>query len=106
VRYEAAKPALIQQLADEAKAGKLAINPKTGHLFRPRGACIFCPILEVGPCDYVNEIQPLTLTPGLAAEGMTTVDHLEEKREQTAMLEKFTQNEPAAALAWAGTDEA
>jgi hypothetical protein len=103
--YEAAKPTVIRQLAEEAAAGRLAYNPQTGHLARGRGACVFCTMLEIGPCDYLDEIQPLSLTVALTAAGITPAHVLEEKREQKAMLDEFVRDAPPVALAWADSDE-
>ena len=61
--FAVARRHVIAQLIDEAKAGRITYNPDTGHLRRPAGTCVFCPMLEIGPCDYVHELQPLSVAP-------------------------------------------
>ncbi|MBV9084844.1 MAG: hypothetical protein JOZ62_19370 [Acidobacteriaceae bacterium] len=103
--YEAAKPTVIGQLAEEAEAGRLAYNPNTKHLARVRGACVFCTMLEIGPCDYIEEIEPLALTAGLTSAGMLPTEVLTEKRAQAAMLNEFIQSVPSVEFAWAESDD-
>jgi hypothetical protein len=52
---------VIDILAQEVTAGRLAFNQQTGHLARPGGGCVFCTntLYRIGPCDYVNELRPL-----------------------------------------------
>ena len=35
---------------------------------RPVGACVFCPMLEIDPCDYEAELRPLSAQPQLTAD--------------------------------------
>ena len=58
-----ARARLIAQIVEEAQRGALRYNPGTHHLHRTRGSCVFCPALQIGPCDYENELQPLSMTP-------------------------------------------
>jgi hypothetical protein len=58
--FASARAKVLAQLVDEARKGGIALNPKTGHLSRPKGACVFCTMLRIGPCDYEKELQPLT----------------------------------------------
>jgi hypothetical protein len=83
--FAAARARVIAQLAEEAQAGRLTYNAQTGHLRRPRGACVFCPVLEVGPCDYEAELQPLSLVPALTADSPGTAVAAE-KRVQLGLL--------------------
>lgn len=57
--WAAARPKVVQKLRAAAAAGRFAFNPATGHLSRTQGTCVFCTMLEIGPCDYVAELQPL-----------------------------------------------
>ncbi len=79
---------VLSQLVEEAKAGRLMFNSLTGHLLRPPGACVFCTMLEIGPCDYASEIKPLSNVPALTAE--SPVPHLMmEKQVTCSLLEEF-----------------
>lgn len=66
--FAIAKARVIAQLVEEAAAGRLGFNSDTGHLRRPRGACVFCTTLEIGPCDYETELRPISDTPVLTAD--------------------------------------
>ena len=59
----------MKRLVDAAKAGRIALNPQTKHLARSAGSCVFCTMLEIGPCDYKDEIRPLVAPPMLHAAG-------------------------------------
>ena len=99
-----ARERVIDQLVEEAKAGRIAFNPATGHLARPGGACVFCPMLEVGPCDYVDELEPLSEAPQLTA-GSPVADLQREKALQGELLAGVVESAPPVATAWADTDE-
>lgn len=58
--WKTARPKVVKKLKSAGVAGRFAFNPSTGHLSRTKGSCVFCTMLEIGPCDYVAEIQPLT----------------------------------------------
>jgi hypothetical protein len=83
--FAAVREQVVSQLVAEADAGTLELAP-SGHLRRPPGACVFCPMLEIGPCDYVDELQPLSDAPGLTADS-AVADLQAEKAAQLAMLE-------------------
>ena len=51
-KFGPARARVVEQLAEEVQAGRLRLNERSGHLRRPAGACVFCPMLEIGPCDY------------------------------------------------------
>src|SRR4029434_11210744 len=55
------RPKVLAQLVSAAHEGVLTFNQTTRHLALSRGACIFCPMLEVGPCDYEDDLEPLSL---------------------------------------------
>ena len=57
--WAAARPKFMKRLADAAKSGRVSLNPATKHLARSIGSCVFCTMLEIGPCDYLEEIKPL-----------------------------------------------
>jgi hypothetical protein len=95
---------VIDQLVEEAKAGRIAFNAATGHLGRPPGACVFCPMLEVGPCDYVDELEPLSEAPQLTA-GSPVADLQREKALQGALMAGVVENAPPVAEAWADVDD-
>jgi hypothetical protein len=83
-----ARAKVLSQLVEEAKAGRVSFNPLTGHLSRPPGGCVFCPMLEIGTCDYADELTPLSDAPGLSADSPTS--HLMmEKQVTRSLLEEF-----------------
>jgi hypothetical protein len=99
-----ARDRVVEQLVEEAKAGRIAFNAATGHLARPAGACVFCPMLEVGPCDYAGELEPLSDAPQLTA-GSPVADLQREKALQAELLAGVVEAAPPVAMAWAETDE-
>ncbi len=99
-----ARARVVEQLAEEAAKGRLVFNAQTGHLARPAGACVFCPMLEIGPCDYVDELQPLTAAPGLTADSPVSA-LLAEKQAQAQMLAGVVEAAPPVGDAWAGIEE-
>jgi hypothetical protein len=101
--FAAARTKVVAQLVQEAKAGNLQLSAVTKHLARPSGACVLCPMLEIGPCDYVAELRPLTATPRLTAD--SPVDLLQgEKAAQEDLLGALAAKAPSAA--WASADDA
>jgi hypothetical protein len=84
----------------------LTFNQTTKHLARSRGACIFCPMLEVGPCDYEDELEPLSLQARfIAAEA----SNAQIKAEKDTQLDLLAQIEPTAGPpireTWAAAEE-
>jgi hypothetical protein len=102
--FEAARTHVVGQLVEEARAGGIAYNPRTGHLTRPAGACVFCPMLEIGPCDYVDELQPLSPAPQLTADSPLAMLQ-EEKELQSELLRGVVEAAPPVGSAWADSDE-
>lgn len=103
--FAAARDRVVEQLIEEAQAGHLNFNESTGHLARPKGSCVFCPMLEIGPCDYVEELEPLSAQPRLTADSPVAALH-EERRMQAALTGSLGEAPaPPVALAWAATDE-
>jgi hypothetical protein len=102
--FAPARARVVEQLAEEARAGRLAFNEQTGHLRRPAGACVFCPMLEIGPCDYEAELEPLTEAPQLTADAPVAA-LMAEKEAQRALLDGVVEQAPPIADAWAATDD-
>jgi hypothetical protein len=95
--FAPARARVLEQLVEEAKLGNLRFNAATGHLVRPVGSCVFCTSLAIGPCDYVDELVPLST--GAALLGAAPVDGAAaEKREQARLLSDFLAPEPAPVL--------
>ena len=107
--YAPARARVIAQLAEEATAGNLRLNPDTGHLARPQGACAFCPMLEIGPCDYVAELRPLTEAPQLTADSPASLLREEKVVQARLMAGVAAATERDArervAQVWAETDD-
>jgi hypothetical protein len=99
-----ARKRVVRQLVEEANSGNIGLNALTGHLKRSRGACVLCPMLEIGPCDYVDELQPISLTPALTADSSLPVLQLEKATQISLMGEIKTETTPVE-VAWAGSDE-
>jgi hypothetical protein len=87
-QFAQARAKVLAQLVAEAKAGKLQFNPDTGHLRRPKGACVLCTMMQIGPCDYEAELQPLSNAPSLTVES-SVPELMAEKQTQTSLLELF-----------------
>jgi cytosine/adenosine deaminase-related metal-dependent hydrolase len=100
-QFERFTAPVIDVLAEEVTAGRLAFNSKTGHLTRPRGGCVFCAnnLYRIGPCDYVDELRPLApteeQTPALAATGAPEEAVERENTAQRRLLQRFL-SAPAA----------
>lgn len=103
-QFAKARAHVVEQLVAEAHAGHFAYNPATKHLTRPAGACVFCPMLEVGPCDYVDELQPLAAAPQLTADSPVALLQ-EEKQLQQSLMAGIVESAPPVAEAWAESDE-
>lgn len=100
--FQKFKGPVVDILAQEVAAGHLAFNPATGHLFRPRGGCVFCSnsMYRIGPCDYVEELRPLASeeVPLLAlAAGAEKGDVERENDEQERLMGVFLTSEPLGA---------
>jgi hypothetical protein len=89
--FKKARQKVLDQLVEEAESGRLQFNAQTKHLARSRGACAFCPTLEIGDCDYTAELKPLSLQPEMLAPGAAAEALLDEKRVQRSLL-----NQPAS----------
>lgn len=100
--FQKFKGPVVDILAQEVAAGRLAFNPATGHLFRPRGGCVFCSnsMYRIGPCDYVEELRPLAPeeTPMLTAAGPEKGEIERENDEQERLMGAFL-SEPSTPAA-------
>jgi hypothetical protein len=97
--FAAARARVLAQLVEEARLGNLAFNAETGHLHRPIGDCVFCTMLDVGPCDYLSEL--VSLQSHQKVPENRTADHLkEEKKAHVALMEQFlASDQPPARVA-------
>ena len=100
------RPKVLAQLVSAAQEGVLSFNQTTRHLVRSRGACVFCPMLEVGPCDYEAELQPISLQAGFLAAGATSAQVVKEKAAQLSLLAQI-EDKPRRSIAdaWAAAEE-
>jgi hypothetical protein len=96
--FAEARDRVVAQLAGEARAGRIAFNPASGHLGRPAGACAFCPTLRIGPCDYLDELRPIA-PDAVAAAGLAGVERPAEA------LAKGVRAVGPVSRVWAATDE-
>ena len=88
---------IVAQLTEEARAGRLVLQ--SGHLARTVGGCVLCPLLEIGPCEYADELRPVTVDTGLTAQAPGP----EDRRLQHAWLERVPVGD---ARQWPGDDDA
>ena len=86
--------------------GRAPLVPEllSGHMMRARGACVLCPMLEIGPCDYVDELQPIALAPALTADSPLQLLQ-EEKAAQMFLMGEIKSDTTPVEEAWAGSDE-
>jgi hypothetical protein len=82
--FKEARQKVLDQLVEEAKAGHLTYNPLTKHLGRPLGGCVFCTRLDIGECEYADELKSLASPSGIPAEGPVP-----EKLVQESLLAAF-----------------
>lgn len=102
--FAAARDKIVGQLTEEATAGNLRFNSATKHLQRSRGACVFCTMLEIGPCDYENELQPISLQATLTADSAVP-DLQAERTAYEALMQSPLTPQPSIAQKWADTDD-
>ncbi|WP_066778308.1 amidohydrolase family protein [Sphingomonas sp. CCH5-D11] len=92
--FAAARERLIGHLEAEARAGRLELNPETGHLRRPRGGCQFCEnaLYSIGTCGYRAELRPLGDQSGILplADGGATGDTAAERAAHLGLVDAFT----------------
>jgi hypothetical protein len=102
--FAAARARVVEQLAEEASAGRLTYDATSKHLTRPPGACVFCTMLEIGPCDYLDELQPLSAAPRLTAD--SAVSSLRREKEvQDSFMADVVASAPPVDEAWSASDE-
>jgi hypothetical protein len=102
--FKPARDRVVAQLVEEAKAGRIEYRPETKHLARPKGACVFCTMLQIGKCDYVDELEPISDPPHLTADSAVAA-MLEEKRLQAELMAGAAETGLPIAQAWAGSDD-
>jgi hypothetical protein len=102
--FEPKRQRVVDQLVEEVRAGRLEYRQQTGHLARTRGACVFCTMLEIGPCDYLAELQPIAGGgPELAADSPASA-FAAEKAGQAALLNAAPIGARPVAAVWDGAD--
>lgn len=97
--WAVAKPHVMAQLVAAAHAGRLTFNTATRRLARPPGSCAFCPILDIGPCDYRAELTLLDKPPELTADRIPGLGP--DKAMQQAMMRAFVADLAPAPDLWA-----
>lgn len=102
--WKIARPKFMQRMAQLGASGRLALNPETKHLARTQGSCVFCTMLEIGKCDYINEIRPLETPPHLRAAAAPS--EAPDKPLQNALLESFTADLQRDRTNWDLADDA
>jgi hypothetical protein len=99
--WAAARPKVVQKLKAAADAGRFAYKSDTGHLSRTKGTCVFCTMLEIGRCDYVAEITPLSITPAqVKAAPAAAVAPVTDKATQNRLLSEFVHQLRPVPHAW------
>jgi len=86
--FGAARARVLAQLVEEARLGNIAYNSQSGHLHRSIGDCVFCTMLEIGPCDYLSELVSLR-SRDKVPEHRTGDQLQEEKTAHVALMERF-----------------
>ena len=106
--WAAARPKVVQRLQAAAAAARFAFNPETGHLSRTTGSCVFCTMLEIGPCDYVAEIQPLAHVPVVGPQPRAAASAVRqlEKSVQNNMLTAFVSKLQPVSRGWRSAETA
>jgi len=99
-----ARPTFMERMTQLGQSGRLKLNPDTGHLARTQGSCVFCTMLEIGKCDYLNEIKPLETPPELMAAPAPT--DAPDKPLQNALMESFYADLQRERTGWDLADDA
>lgn len=102
--YQALRGKVLEQLVEEAQNNNLIYSTNSKHLLRPKGACVFCPMLEIGKCDYEKELVPLTDHPVLTADSSTML-LFEEKKAQFALMDESSFNASRNDVIWEESPE-
>jgi hypothetical protein len=97
--YAQYRDKVLEQMVEEAQVGNLVYNVNTRHLARPKGGCVFCPMLEIGNCDYSSELSPLSEHPALTADS-PSIHIVDEKKAQYALMESEPVRESAESTLW------
>jgi hypothetical protein len=97
--YKIVRARVLEQLTEAATEGYIVYNTNSKHLLRPAGACVFCPMLEIGKCDYETELKPLSNHPVLTADS-SAMQLFEEKKIQYNLMEQVSTQESATDNLW------
>ena len=108
VHWAAARPKVIAKLQAAAEAGRFKYRPETGHLSRPQGSCVFCTMMDIGKCDYLAEIKPLSEPPVVPsmAEAAARLVPTGDKTLQNNLLNNFVATLRPRAKAWHAAEAA
>jgi hypothetical protein len=104
--WAAARPRVVQKLRAASAAGRFVFNPESGHLSRTKGSCVFCTMLEIGPCDYVAEIHALTPPPAAILQPTAPAVRSFEKSLQKDMLAEFIGKLRPVSQGWRAAENA
>jgi hypothetical protein len=102
--YKAVRGKILEHLENAANEGRLVYSANSKHLLRPKGACVFCPMLEIGKCDYERELVPITNHPVLTADS-STMHLMEEKQAQFELMNQRSIKRGDIESAWATQPE-
>lgn len=107
--FNQARQRVVEQLVQEARRGNLRYDEGLGHLARPVGSCVFCTMLQIGPCDYADKLIPLPMAdvpvPGLLGAGVA-LNLLAEKKAQEEMMSQVAPAKSDIDEGWGGTNVA
>jgi hypothetical protein len=101
--WAAARPFFNARMRSLGDSGRLSLNPQTGHFARTMGSCVFCTMLQIGPCDYEDEIQALATPPELLA--VAAPAEAPDKPVQNALLADFVTNLERIPGGWDAADD-
>jgi hypothetical protein len=95
--FQQMRDKVVKALVEEAHAGRIVLNRKTGHLHRSLGQCEFCTnsLYSIGTCDYLSELKPLSGTTG-TPQSLSKTQIPPEKFVQQRMLKNFVRRAAAA----------
>jgi hypothetical protein len=86
--FALARKKVIAQLVNEAETNSIKFNAATRHLARTMGACTFCTMMDIGKCDYANEIK--SIVDGTAVHPLFAINKIvAEKSYQHKMISNF-----------------
>lgn len=101
--YENARTRVLDQLVDEARNENITYNKESGHLYRSPGSCLFCPFLEIGDCDYTDELIPLGQSQPVTIN--SNVSAIESEKAAQKKLMAFSSCDKSISFDWCTTDD-